>query len=110
MSNKIYVNDVGTEIILDVGVDIHLATEHDVLWKSPLGVTGTWDGDLIQDDGDVYIKPEIDDGAMITKIRYITIADDIKIVGQWKLQAKVTIPTWNGRGETATFTVYDDMQ
>lgn len=108
MSNsKIYVGDIGTEIILDVGSDVQTATVTQILWKNPKGKTGYWNAQLITDDGQVY-NPN--DPQVITKIRYVTTANDIDTVGQWKIQAKIVLPLWSGRGETASFVVYDQMQ
>ena len=107
-NNKIYVGDVGTEIILDTGSDISTATVTQILWKSPKGKSGTWNAVLLKDDGEVY-DPNVD-SQVVTKIRYITKVNDIDVAGQWRLQAKIALPAWSGRGETAAFVVYDQME
>jgi hypothetical protein len=92
MANKIYKDDIGTEIILDTGVDITSATTHDIKYKKPDGTLGSWTG-TIKDT---------------TKVSYTIIASDLDQSGEYEVQAYIVMTgTW--RGETVAFTVYDDF-
>jgi len=88
--SKVYVGDVGTEIILDCKEDISAATVSDILAKKPNGVVVTWIGTVIS----------------LTKIKYATVASDLDMAGTWKLQVKVTVAGWSGLGETVDLKVF----
>ena len=89
MSNMIFLNDVGTEIILDTRVDISAATTANILYTKPDGTTGTWVG-VVYDT---------------TKVKYTVVTDDLDVTGDWKLQVSVVLPSWSGRGEYAQMAV-----
>lgn len=92
MANKIYVGDIGTEILLDTGVNITTATVHNIKYKKPDGTTGTWTG-TVKD---------------FTKISYTVQAADLDQAGTYTLQAYVVmVGYWSG--ETVTFIVYGDF-
>jgi len=84
-----YVGDIGTAIIVDVCSDITGAT------LAALNVTKP-DGTAVQWVGAVYDT---------TKIRYYVTVDDFDQVGEYRLQAYVEMPTWQGHGNTTTFKV-----
>lgn len=88
---KLFVGDVGTEIILDCGVDITSASVVKILVRKP-GVPGVseWVGTI--------------EGT--TQVKYTTKAGDLNAAGLYLLQAHVTMPTWSGKGETATLQVF----
>ena len=88
MENKIYAGDVGTEILLDTGENISTASSLKIIFKNRQG-TGEWVGAVVE----------------TTKIRYITVADDLK-EGDWQLQASVVMPGRSGLGETVDMKVH----
>lgn len=91
MADKSYVGDVGTILVVDTGSDITLATTTKILVRKPDGTETFWTGTLYNTR---YIK-------------YTILANDFDMSGTYYLQSYVVLPTWTGRGETATITVYD---
>lgn len=89
-SDKTYVGDTGTAIILDVGADISAATELGIEARRPDGTVVTWSA--------------VASGA--TGVRFDTMADSLDIPGNWTLQAVVALPTGRWRGKPARFRVY----
>lgn len=90
MSDKVYVGDIGTDIIVNCGSDISDATDRKLMVKKPDGSIVEWDADIYQSN---YLKYTIVDG-------------DFNLQGVYKLQASLTLSGWSGRGETVNFTVY----
>jgi len=88
---KVYVGDVGTEIVLDCGSDISDATVMEIEVSKPSGATETWTAAL---EGTNYLK-------------YVVQAGDLDEAGTWKLQASIVTPAWTGLGETAKLKVYE---
>jgi hypothetical protein len=91
MTNKIFVGDVGTDIILDAGEDITAQTTLLIKYKKPSGLTGSWSATVYQ----------------TTKGKYTTVSGDLDESGTWKLQLYVVLPAWSGHGEVAKLPVYD---
>lgn len=89
--SKVYLGDVGTDIILDCGSDISDATVRQIIAKKPSGETVTW--------------PAVAEGA--NSIKYKVVDGDIDEAGLWSLQARVVTPSWSGRGETFPMQVYE---
>jgi len=85
---KHYIGEIGTDIILDTGVDISSATVLQVKYQKPDGVTGEWTG-TVQDT---------------TKIRYTLSEDDIDVAGRWTFQSYVEVSGGKWHGETAEIT------
>jgi len=96
MADKIYVDDWGTEIIVDAGGDITGATTSNLLITNPDGTTDTW-------VGTVYTHP--DDG-LTNYIRYVSVVDDFDQVGIYSIIADFVTPSWTGSGNPITFTVF----
>jgi hypothetical protein len=90
MADKIYIGDIGTKIILNIGTDISAASECKIMYKKPDGTSGEWEADIEDDD---------------QSISYTTEADDLDASGRWKLQAYVSLADWTGLGETAEMVV-----
>ena len=42
-------------------------------------------------------------------IRYITIADDLDLIGKWQIQAKVTLATGTWSSDITSFRVHDNL-
>ena len=92
--SKYYVGDVGTDIIVDCGVDITGATDTTMKVKKPDGTTVSWTATVYNSN---YLK-------------FTTIADSFDQAGVWKLQSSLTLGGWTGLGETAEFTIYDPYE
>lgn len=87
---KVYVGDIGTEIILDTLVDITSATSVSIKARKPDGSAVTW-------PGAVY-------GG--TSIRYVSQLNDLDMDGVWSLQGHVTSPAWSGSSEIVELRVH----
>jgi hypothetical protein len=90
MSNKIYVGDTGTAIILDCGTNISAASAITMEVRKPDGSVVSWTAALEGTNG----------------VRYNTLAATLDQAGDWKLQARVTLGAGVWRGETVLLTVY----
>lgn len=88
---KYYVGDIGTQIEVDVCTDISTATRVELRVVKPDGTTATWVGTVLE----------------TTKIRYIVQAGDFSVDGRYRIQPYVEMPSWRGKGNTATFVVSD---
>lgn len=89
MTNKYYVGDVGTDIIVDCGSTITGATDLKLKVKKPDGSTVEWTAAI---DGTDNLK-------------YTTIAGDFNLAGTYFLQSSLTLGGWSGLGEVAQFVV-----
>ena len=101
---KHYVGEIGTEVLLDCGIDISDITVVRIYWKKPGGVVGTW-------QASAYSSYSTISGADGTNFAKYTLAGtDINISGEWELQAVVanTIGTWYG--ETAGMTIWGTFE
>jgi hypothetical protein len=88
--SKVYVGDIGTQIILDCGSNITAATGMAIKVKKPSGDEVEWTGVL--------------DGT--NSVKYILEAGDLDEPGTWILQAYVELATWEGLGESYKLKVY----
>lgn len=93
MTQKVYVGDTGTAIILECGQDISAATALSIEVRKPDGTLTSWAATL----------------SGTTAIRYTTLSNTLDQSGVWKLQAKVTLPTGQWRGATANLQVFADF-
>ena len=101
MAEEIHLDDVGTvfEVELqenDVTLDISAATTKALLFQKPDGTVVTQTAAFTTDGSD-------------GKIQYITVADDLDQSGNWKLQARVTLPTGTWSSSTSKFKVYGNL-
>lgn len=81
--SKIFAGDVGTELILECGVDISSATLRRIKVRKPDNSLVTWTAT----------------SNTSTSIKYIVQAGDLDLEGTYKLQALITMPSWSGSGE-----------
>ena len=91
MTDKYYVGDVGTDIIVNCGSVITGATNTKLKIKKPDGTEVEWTAAI---DGTNYLK-------------YTTIVGDFNLPGAYYLQASLTINGWSGLGETVRFDIFD---
>ena len=85
----IFVNDSGLELVLETDISLAVAILTQVAWKSPSGLSGTWNGSPING----------------TQILYTTQPGNLNEVGRWELQAKVTFLTKVVHGKKVTVQV-----
>ena len=90
MSNRVFVGDYGTEVILEIGEDVSSSTVRKIQYEKPDGSTGQWDASVYN----------------TTFIKYTTIEDDIDQNGFWKFRAYIELPSWVGYGESDTVEIY----
>lgn len=90
MTGRVYLGDTGTQIVLDCGQDISAATARTIEVRKPDGTVVSWAATA--------------SGG--TAIAFVTLAGSLDMPGQWKLQARVTLPSGVWRGETALLNVY----
>ena len=88
---KVYKNDIGTIITIDSGEDLSSATVKKIYFKKPDGTLGNWSASVVD----------------TTKLRYTTEAGDLNMAGTWQFQIYVELPSWQGRGETESYQIYD---
>lgn len=100
MSDKIYIGDVGTLILIDLGEDITQATNPMLDVIPPDGMANA-DGTIV--NGKQWV-PEIVDG---TYLSYEIAEGDIDEPGTYKINPKLTMGTWTGHCDTVEFTVYN---
>lgn len=91
MPGKIYVGDIGTEILVDLQEDISMAMEHVLLVKKPDGTEDQWATSI---HNDRYLK-------------YICQVGDLDQKGKYKIQPQIVISGWKGLGETVKLIVYE---
>jgi hypothetical protein len=98
--DKIYVGDIGTEIILDAGQDITGATVSMAVLKPGTQAEATWPASVQAIDG------------ASNYVRHKAVAGDMDEPGLYRVQPVITLAdgSWSGRGETAEFRVYDKQK
>ena len=84
-----YKNDMGVEIVLDVGTDISGATIRKIKFKRPNGTIGVWNATAKSS----------------TSIAYVTKEGDLNNAGIWTLQAYIEKATWKLHGNKREFRV-----
>lgn len=105
-ANEIHQGDIGTVFELTlyddtVIVDVSTATTKEVIFQKPTvnGVAGAVVTKTAQ------FKTDGTDGI----IQYTTILDDLDTVGNWKVQAKVTLPSGTWRSDISKFRVHKNL-
>ncbi|NOR85392.1 hypothetical protein GQ473_04685 [archaeon] len=92
--SKHYVDDIGTIITVNCVEDISAATTTEFKIKKP--------------DGSITIWPAVVYNS--TYMRYTTISGDFDTPGVYILQSHVILPTWQGLGDSAEFTIYQSYK
>lgn len=97
---KIYVGDIGTEIMLDAGQDIAGATVEIAVLKPGAAGETPWTATTYAIDGATQY------------VRHTTVADDLDVPGVYRVQPVIALADggWTGRGETAEFRVFDKQK
>lgn len=84
----VFLNDIGTLIKVDVGSDVSGASTKLIKYIKPDGTEGSWDSTVATQ----YLQ-------------YITVDGDLDQIGQWEVQAKVTLVGGTWHGEVTRFEV-----
>jgi len=87
---KVFRGDIGTEIIIDMQIDISTATGISIAVEKPDGTTTTWTPFIYN----------------TTSLKYIAVEGDFATAGVYTLQPRLTIGSWSGSGTECTLTVY----
>jgi hypothetical protein len=90
---KIFRDDIGTEIIIDMQTDLTTATNVSIAVEKPDGTKTTWTPSIIN----------------TTHIKYIIKEGDFSISGVYNLQPRLTIGSWSGSGTECDLTVYNKV-
>jgi hypothetical protein len=88
--SKVYVGDIGTVVKLDTGQPLAGATALSIDARRPDGSAVNLTATIVE----------------TTKVMITTDSATFTQPGDWRLQAHVTMPTGEWRGETVALTVY----
>ena len=102
--NKHYVNEVGTQLILDTGVLISTATEVYIKFRNPASVVGSFSASLYSS----YSQLAQATGTYL--ITHTLVASDFTVPGKWKLQAYVGAVAGTWLGETVDLRIFDTYE
>jgi len=91
MANKIYISDIGTIILIDMGENISLAIGITLDVIAPKSNNKIWIPDI---EGTNFLRYVIDEG-------------DLDQVGIYKINPKLTLGDWTGHGDTVEFEVFN---
>lgn len=86
---KVYFGDIGTAVVLDVGQDITAATAQSIEVRKPDSSTVSWPASVFEN----------------SKLRFVSLVGTFDAAGEWRLQAKVTLPTGTWRGDAVALKV-----
>ena len=89
-TQKVYVGDTGTAIIIDCKQDISAATARVIRARKPDGTVVTWSA--------------VASGS--TSVRFDTLVDTFDAPGRWLVQPRVALPGGEWRGATVAIDVY----
>jgi len=89
MTEKLYVGDVGTVVVLECGRDLSQAESPAIVVRRPDGTSRTWPAE-----------------AEGTRLRYVTRQGDLSMPGVHCLQAAYSQGDYCGRGATAELLVH----
>jgi hypothetical protein len=101
---KKYLNEVGTEFILDTGIVIGSVTSQYIKTYNPNGIEGTWTASLYSS----YSELAKTVGTYLLK--HSLVATDVTVSGDWKFQAFVGTASGSWYGETVKITFYDEFE
>ena len=101
MTDEIHVDDIGTqfEITIKDGdnlVNLSAATDMTIIFQKPDKITIEKIATLLTDGTDGRMK-------------YSTIVGDLNIAGNWKIQAKVSLPAGVWKSDISEFKVYKNL-
>jgi len=100
-ADEIHLNDIGTVFeatIMDgaVVVDISTATTKQLILRGPNGISKTKSASFTTNGTD-------------GKLRYVTVANDLNVTGQWSWQAYVVLSNGAWHSDVAEFIVHENL-
>lgn len=98
--SKHYINETGTALRLDCGINLGTAPVYRINWKNPTGAVGTFTSDLYSSYSEL---------AGLTGTYYVsrTLAyTDLNVAGEWEFQAFIAGADGTWWGETVKLEVY----
>lgn len=101
---KHYINETGTVIRLDTGINIATAPDYHIKIKKPNGDTGTFPGILFNSYSEL---------AKTTGTYYVVrtlVYGDLDVAGEWEFQAYIAGADGTWFGETVKLEVYDEFE
>ena len=101
---KHYLDNVGTDFILDTGIDLTNVTEQSIHWRDPAKLEGSWSADLYDSYSDLAGLT----GTYLLKHKLVS--SDITVAGEWRFQAYIGSVTGTWLGETVKIQLYDDFE
>ena len=101
---KHYIGEIGTQILLDCGINLSDIITPRIYYKKPSGIVGTWVGVLYSSYSDLALAI----GTYF--VSYTLAGTDANVSGEWEFQAVVanTAGTWYG--ETAKMSIYGTFE
>ena len=87
---KIFSNDKGLIITIDMQVDLTAASSYSLVVKKPNGDIVTWTPTIVNTN----------------YFRYITITGDLDQSGDYSIQPRLTLGSWTGSGDPVKFYVF----
>lgn len=102
---KHYINEIGTDVLIDCGVDITDTAVQRIWYRKPDGsTTGSWTGAIYSS----YSTIAKAIGSYFVK--YTLVTGDLDIAGEWRFQAFVANSTGTWWGETVKESIYDNYE
>ena len=101
---KHYINETGTYLRLDCGIDLSTAPVYHIRTKDPIGTIGTFPGalyssysDIAKAEGTYYVSRTLE-------------YTDLNLAGEWEFQAYIAGADGTWWGETVKLEVYDAFE
>jgi len=91
-----YIGEIGTEIIVDCGIDISTATNYKLYVQKPDGTRATWTPTIYTPLGG---EPNY--------LKYSTVVGDFSVSGLYAIQPYIELGSWKGRGQTVFYYIYN---
>lgn len=102
--SKHYVNETGTDLILDLGVDIGTVAASFINYKKPGGTTGSWPASLYSSHSELA-------GVVGTYLLKRTLVyGDLDVSGEWIFQGYVAAATGTWWGEAVRVNIYGQFE
>ena len=101
--NKHYINEVGTDLVFDTGVDIGTATEVFLRYSNPTG-SGVWTATKYSSYSEIA-------GAIGTYfVKYTLASTSFNVSGKWEFQPHVGAVDGTWYGETVGMEVFAQFE
>lgn len=98
--SKHYINEVGTDLILDTGVLIGTATGQYIKYKNPSGVEGSFSASLYSS------YSELAKAVGTYLLKHTLVSTDFSESGDWRFQAYIGAADGTWWGETIKLNIY----